>query len=503
MAGKSVIIIGAGMAGLSAGVYAQSNGYRTRIFEHHAVPGGVVTAWKRKGYTINYAPHFMWDARPGEPIYNLYRELGIIPQCRFHNALLLRFIDERSGKNLILPRDLDGLAAELKAISPPDTPFVEELMAAVRAFDRANPGDLGMDKPPELTGMLDYAREMWGIRRLIKYFGGKFGKPVSDYVQGARNLFLKRVLENVFLPDVPVWFMCMVLALYTKGRTVLVDGPSLDLARAIEKRYCELGGTIAYKATVEEILVEDGRAAGVRLADGGIHKANAVISAADGYSTVYGMLNTRFVDRQTANRYRHWPLIRPTLSTSLGVAREFSGEPHTTWVFLAEPFTVGKQKLESFYYRVFNYGPEFAPPGNTLIQADFESEWDYWSGLHETDKETYAAGKKRVAGVIAERLEKIYPGIGSMIEMVDVVTPYTIWRYTRNHRGAYMGWLPTPQALAARVKRTLPGLKNFYMAGQWVIPGGGVPPCLFSGKHAVQLLCRDDGRPFSAFPYSP
>ncbi len=497
MTGKSVIIIGAGMAGLSAGVYAQSNGYRTRMFEHHAVPGGVVTTWKRKGYTVNYAPHFMWDARPGEPIYDLYQDTGILPECRFHNRLLLRFIDERSGKSLVLPRNLDGLAAELKALSPPDIPLIEELMAAAQVLGGASHGDMGMDKPPELTGLLDYVREMWGMRRVIKYFSGKFGKPVSDYVQGVGNPLLKRVLENVFLPDVPVWFMCMVLALYTEGRTVLVDGPSLNIARAIESRYLELGGTITYKATVDEILVENGRAVGVRLTDGSIHKADAVISAADGYSTVYGMLKARFVDQQTSMRYRNWPLIRPAISTSLGVAREFSGEPHTTSVFLAEPFTVGKQKVESFYYRVFNYGPDFAPPGKTVIQADFESEWDYWNGLYETDRETYAAEKKRVAGVITERLERIYPGIGSRIEMVDVATPCTIWRYTRNYRGAYMGWLPTPRALTARVRRTLPGLKDFYMAGQWVIPGGGVPPCLFSGRHAVQLLCREDGKPFS------
>jgi hypothetical protein len=44
--------------------------------------------------------------------------------------------------------------------------------------------------------------------------------------------------------------------------------------------------------------------------------------------------------------------------------------------------------------------------------------------------------------------------------------------------------------------RTLPGLANFYMAGQWVMPGGGVPPCLYSGRHGVQILCRRDGKPF-------
>jgi phytoene desaturase len=60
-----------------------------------------------------------------------------------------------------------------------------------------------------------------------------------------------------------------------------------------------------------------------------------------------------------------------------------------------------------------------------------------------------------------------------------------------------MGWLPTPEVINTRVKRTLPGLANFYMAGQWVTPGGGVPPCLYSGRHVAQILCHHDGKPFS------
>jgi len=82
------------------------------------------------------------------------------------------------------------------------------------------------------------------------------------------------------------------------------------------------------------------------------------------------------------------------------------------------------------------------------------------------------------------------------VEVTDVATPYTTWRYTLNHKGAYMGWLPTPKSIMTFVPRTLPGLADFYMAGQWVMPGGGVPPCLYSGRHVVQLLCHKDRKQF-------
>jgi hypothetical protein len=78
-----------------------------------------------------------------------------------------------------------------------------------------------------------------------------------------------------------------------------------------------------------------------------------------------------------------------------------------------------------------------------------------------------------------------------------VATPYTWWRYTLNRRGAFEGFAITDKIFKTSVKRTLPGLDNFLMAGQWVVPGGGVVPTLVSGKHAAMLLCRRDQRGFT------
>jgi len=76
MANKSIIIIGAGLAGLSAGCYAQMNGYHAHIYENHDKPGGVAAWWERQGYLIDGGIHFLMGAKPGQPTHNMYRELG-------------------------------------------------------------------------------------------------------------------------------------------------------------------------------------------------------------------------------------------------------------------------------------------------------------------------------------------------------------------------------------------------------------------------------------------
>ncbi|MFX1368540.1 MAG: NAD(P)/FAD-dependent oxidoreductase, partial [Promethearchaeota archaeon] len=75
-------------------------------------------------------------------------------------------------------------------------------------------------------------------------------------------------------------------------------------------------------------------------------------------------------------------------------------------------------------------------------------------------------------------------------------TPYTSWRYTLNDKGSPMGWLLTRSTLTELIPRTLPGLENFYMAGHWVLPGGGVPGSIYTGRNVIQILCKKEGREF-------
>jgi phytoene dehydrogenase-like protein len=79
--------------------------------------------------------------------------------------------------------------------------------------------------------------------------------------------------------------------------------------------------------------------------------------------------------------------------------------------------------------------------------------------------------------------------------MTDIATPLTFWRNARSWRGAFEGWLPTSDAFK-HVPKQLPGLDGFFMAGQWVEPGGGVPMAVMSGRQVVELVCAACDRPF-------
>jgi len=83
MSQKSVIVVGAGIAGLSAGCYAAMNGYHTRIYEMHTSPGGLCTAWKRGGYTIDGCIHWLVGSKPGTRMYAVWEALGAVQGRQF------------------------------------------------------------------------------------------------------------------------------------------------------------------------------------------------------------------------------------------------------------------------------------------------------------------------------------------------------------------------------------------------------------------------------------
>ena len=495
MADRSVIIIGAGLAGLATGCYAQMNGYRSRIFEHSSGPGGVAAAWQRHGYLVDGGIHFLMGHRPGQATYDLYRELGATQEARVKDMTrYCRFVDETLGHHLDVTGDLHRLALDLKSLARKDVASIDRLLAGATAI-RGTPFFELSGNPPELGTPLQFARQAWKLRRVLKYFGGDYNRPVADYARRFRSPLLRQILGDLFLPEVPVWFVLGLLALLADGQMGLLLDGCRGFVLPIERRYKELGGEIVYSATVEEILTRNGHAAGVRLGDATEHSADIVVSAADGHATIFTMLGGRYVDRRTVERYRSWPLIRPAVIVSYGIAGELPDEPPLSVINLKNPVVIGDQLVPGFSLRIFNYSGSFAPAGKTLVQAMLETNWDFWSRA-ANDPADYKQEKERLAGEVLDRLESHYPGITARVEMVDVATPHTTWRYTLNHRGAYMAWLATPETLRTSIRRTLPGLNDFYMAGQWVVPGGGVPSCLYSGRQAVEIMCRRDGKPF-------
>ncbi|HVW24489.1 MAG TPA: NAD(P)/FAD-dependent oxidoreductase [Polyangiaceae bacterium] len=484
---RHVIIVGGGLAGLSAGCYALRNGYRATIVEHNSQLGGVCTAWKRGDYTIDGCIHWL----TGGPFLRFYEELGILPNVS------LRVLDEwatyrdaSDGFQVTFKRDLDAFVTDLIRTSKEDVLELEHLRRAAAKFVHVAPP---MDAP-EVTSLRDDLENFWSMRSAIPTLL-HYRKPVAlwakEHLVSPR---LRRLFGRMFPETAPALFLLMVLGYLEKGFLSRPIGGTAAFRDALSRSYWELGGEALLSATVEEIVIRDGRARGVRLGDGSMLDGDAVISTSSAPETVLQLLGGRYDATITRDRLEHWKLFTPIVLASFGVASPLKDLPALLIVDRLEPFYVGQQPTESLYIRTCNEDAGLAPPGHSVIQAMVPTDYDWWA----KDRADYDAAKRDVGSTVLAQLEKCFPGIRDAVRMIDVATPLTYWNMARSWRGAYEGWMPTTSSFFGHVGKTLDGLGSFYMAGQWVEPGGGIPMAVKSGRQAVQLLCREDERPFIA-----
>jgi len=475
------------------------NGYRTQIFEmDRARAGGLCTTWKRKGYKIDGSIEYWQGSGPEKDnFYRIWEELGAVQGRTIIRHEEWSRVEGKEGKVFIVYTDMDRLEQHMKELAPEDKIVIEEFIGAVRSFAQFR--NMPPEKAPEVMGLMDGLKMMFATfpyMRLMK----KWGKvSMQDFAQRFKNPFLREVFPYIFnnIPYIPMFSPLATLSQIQHKRAGFPLGGSLEVAHAVERRYLELGGEIHYKSPVVKILVENDQAVGLRLADGTEHRSDIVISAADGRTTIFDMLEGKYINDKIQGYYDNLTTIPPLIYIGLGVARSFD-EPYSVFgvnYLLDEPVTIAGQEVRRLPVHIYNFDPSLAPAGKTALRVKLDSDYEYWKKLRD-DPERYKAEKEQIADKVIALLDRRFPGLADQVEMRDVATPMTFERYTGNWQGSYMGWETTPETLGMRMSKTLPGLGNFYMAGQWVDPPGGTPGAAMSGRYVTQIICKKDKKKF-------
>jgi phytoene dehydrogenase-like protein len=493
----NVLIIGAGVAGLSAGCYAQMNGFRSRIFESHTIPGGLCTSWRREGYLFDGAVRYLVGTGESTRTYPMWRELGVLPGRGVHYYDEFMCYEGRDGRAVHFYTDPDRLESHLLGLSPADAEPIREFTTALRQLSDF---DLPLDLSPDdgLEG-LNFGRVILGhALPLLRWMNLK----VRDFAQRFRDPLLREAFPGFFQctpDDFPMLMLLMTLAPMAARTSGYPIGGSLALAQSIEDHYKSLGGKIHYGSRVTEVLVENDCAVGVRLADGCEHRAGIVISAADGRSTIFDLLNGRYVNNALREHYSSLPVAESIVQVSLGVRRDFGDVPPMLDLPLDQPIDMGHREHQRLVLKHYCFDPTMTDPGKSALTVWAEADYAHWQQVHNNEAR-YTAEKARIGEAVVAALERRFPGLASQVDVIDVATPVTYERYTGNWRGSIHGWALGMQKMQFMMRmgmsKTLPGLRNFYRIGQWVEPAGNVQLSAASGRDVIEMTCRACKRDF-------
>jgi phytoene dehydrogenase-like protein len=323
-----------------------------------------------------------------------------------------------------------------------------------------------------------------------------------SFARKLKNPFLKEAFQLLFDGDeMPLLIITLPLAFNDKMGVGYPVGGSLNFARKIEERYLGLGGMIRYNTCVEEIITENSHATGIILSDGTKIFSAITISAADWHYTLFTALKGKYTSKTilALKEHRNLEVYYSVFLLSLGVSRSVRELPRMLRFPVAKdlvsPDGTRYSRMEAHFY---TYDPTLAPEGKCVVTVKFYSKnGDYWIGLRRSDPEEYKRQKTAFAEEIIGVLEKKFGGIRDAIEETDIATPATYHRYTNNWQGSTQGWLPGKNLIApSPVDAVIPGLQDFYLAGQWTQPGGGLPVAIKSARTVAQMICHKYHKPF-------
>jgi len=494
---KSILIIGGGIAGLATGCYAQMNGYESQIFEMHKLPGGLCTTWQRKGYTYDGCIHYLFGSGEGQPFYDMWQELGAVQGRQFINHT--RYQQVTDGENtLTVYADPDQLEAHMCTLSQQDARLIRAFCDGVRTFAQFDMTAM-YRVPKALMGPKDWALLGKKMIPFVPAMARWATQSTKQFAHHFKDPFLRKAVAQMFSwEEAPVMMGMMLLAYMHTGNAGYPVGASLPFAQAIAKRYTDLGGKIHYEAQVEKILTENGRAKAVRLYRDDVIEADIIISCADGQATIFHMLDQDYSSRRVRRMYDGHLPTHQMCQVSIGIKRDMREASHWTTYLLDEPILLAGEERFDLGVKHYCFDPSLAPAGKSVVELIVRSNYDYWQRIY--GRRLYDTEQTQVSDIIIEQLERWYPGIRADIEFVDEATPLSYERYTGNWMGATTGWLLTKQTtpmMIFGVPKTLPKLRDFYMAGQWVEPGGTVTLAAASGKNIIQQICAEDGKAFT------
>ena len=473
-----VIIIGAGLGGLTAGAKLAKEGKSVLLLEQHDRPGGCATTFKRKDFIMEVGLHEMDGLHPRDIKRRIFDDIGLGDRVSFLPVPeFYRFINERY--DLVIPHDPEEAKALLK-----------------KAF------------PGEEKGIDDYFYHVLNVRRIMVAHKGKPDRSVGvflDEIIGDEDLKLVLLGNLGYYHDDPYslsWLYYLnAQGSYYGGTASFIQGGSQSLSDALSDLITEQGGKLILNQLVTSIDYQGDKVSGVSFKEmkgknkGRIEQATSAQIIMNGSIPGLGGLLSKKDAAPLNQSIKDMAIGASLLTVYYGFNKslqEIGNKNYSTFIYddsvRSQKDILGNNHSD-FSKRSFtfvDYGQvesRLAPKGKSVgavCAIDYPSDWE------NLERSEYMRMKEDVADIITSRLENILPGFREAVEYVEVATSLSVERFTLNPKGAVYGFAQHP-GRSLKYLNTLP--ENVFIASAWGKIGGGFSGAMVSGyMTAIDLL---------------
>lgn len=486
---KKVIIIGGGISGLTAGIYAQQNGFETEIYEQNAMMGGECTGWNRQGYHIDNCLHWLTGCRPEDDLNKIWKNIGAIADDTELYYEPYFYMLEMEGKQLHFWRDLERARAEFLALAPEDRAEINKFFDNVRNAESVR---VPCEKSLAEMSIFEYMRfgmSMAAAGKMMQEYGKD---SIADLAARFKNPLVRAMMEQYLDKSYKAITLITSYAFYTGNTGALSMGGSVGMIKRIVERYENLGGIVRTGMRAESIEIENGRAVSVTFSDGSTVACDYIICAIDPTITFGKLLERKYMDKAMRRMYENSCDYQVTsgFNVSFGIVGEgdcgFSGAV----IFPCEPIRIGTTEKSFMGVRLYDYDSALFPADRRVIQCNTlqnEQDYDFWQTL-SSNREQYNAEKQRIADETQARVIAQYPQLEGRLVQLCTYSPVTFTKWCGAYKGAYMSFFERAGSKSLTARNSLKKLANVFIGSQWVTTNGGLPTAAASGKFAVDAM---------------
>lgn len=492
MTRKSVIIIGAGIGGLTAGNLLAKKGHKVTMFESHSAPGGYTAGFFKKGFYFESGT-LSFEAFPS--IFKAMEDIGVQDKISFvrqHGRWVSQDFD-------CTPHSYQDFKDMLYGAYPSEKYKLDRYFFELDQMYDAASLSRGKVIPYLYTGLAF-------LRSMISFAasGRKFMKIFKQYADVTITEFNARFFDreskiyrlmNIGYPDMAAWIAGSAMATIFDDLWTVRDGMQA-WANVLVDNFKESGGQLKLNSYVDKILTENGTAVGV-LSKNVTYKADYIISASDYKKTFLQLLDDKsLVPAELLEKIDKTAVSEAVFTVYLGLnisndeLKRYMKVPNVTYLSEKSDANMHNPDDEDFFkktsfslYSPSMMNPELAPSGKSslMLQAMSPSGWmRNWGGA---DKDRYAKLKEQVKRTLIKRAEAIIPNLNAFVEYEDAATPLTYERYTHNTNGASSAWSWNPRkkffANTMGVNIDTP-IRNLYIGSCWANQIGGVPGAIMA-----------------------
>lgn len=496
---KRIVIIGGGVAGLSAGILAQKNGFNSIILEKHHTVGGECTGWDRQGYHIDGCIHWLLGTKEGTPIKKLWKAVGALDGVDIYDPESFMAL-EHNDVTVHFYRDIERMKSHWLEISSEDKDSIEEFC---RDIKKLNSFTVPVAKPMDMMSIIEKMKFVISMKDAGAIMQKYDKVSVQDLSKKFKHPALREAISS-FMPEGEYSASSVIFPLgtFTGGQSSIPIGGSKALAMRMMNRYRSLGGIIETSCEAVDLDIAGDTVRSIKCKNGKSFEADYIIVACDAHVLYEQLLEGKYPDQEFHKRYNN-PEIYPLASNiyvGIGYEGTMDNIPRTL-KFPVQSIDIkqNQKPIEHLQMTHYAYEPDFAPKGHTVITFainQFQPELDRWQALVE-DREAYNTEKTRIGESVIQAMETRFPHMKGKLRLLDVATPQTYKRYCNAYQGAFMGFWPTIPGKSLTHTGHVKGLNNIVLSGQWLQPPGGLPTALITGKDSIMRLCKSLKRPFN------